>query len=286
MRERAAHARELTELTALLDATFAAALGDAASYVLARVRDLAARTHDVGLMLDALPPLARVRRYGDVRGTDVERVGATIDGLLTRACIGLPSAVLALDDEAAEAMDKRIAAVDGALRVLDDEAQRAAWYDALARVAAGDRVHGLIAGRAMRLLFDAGALTASDVRTRLSRALSYGTPPATAAAWIDGLLRGSGLLIVHQPELLDVVDDWVVALEPDAFVAVLPLVRRAFAAFAPPERRAIGERIAAGRGSHAHAAIAAAADGEIDLERARLVLPALRAILGVTETQA
>ena len=286
VRERAARAHELSELTALLDATFAAALGDAASYVLARVRDLAARTHDVGLMLDALPPLARTRRYGDVRGTDVERVGETIEGLVTRACIGLPSAVISLDDEAAEAMDARIAAVDGALRVLDDELQRAAWHDALARVAAGDRVHGLIAGRAMRLLFDAGALSASDVRTRLSRALSYGTPPASAAAWIDGLLRGSGLLIVHQPELLDVVDDWVVALDSDAFVAVLPLVRRAFAAFAPPERRAIGERIAAGRGAHADAALAAAADGEIDLARARLVLPALRAILGGTETRA
>jgi hypothetical protein len=282
VRERTARAQELAELTALLDATFAAALGDAASFVLARVRDLAARTHDAGLMLDALPALIRTRRYGDVRGTDVERVGETIDSLLTRACIALPAAVLALDDDAAEAMAKRIAAVDGALRVLDDEAQRAAWHDALARVAANDRVHGLVAGRAMRLLFDAGALTADDVRTRLSRALSFGTPPASAAGWIDGLMRGSGLLVVHHPELLDVVDGWLLALDPAAFIAVLPLVRRAFAAFAPPERRAIGERIAAGRGTHAHAAVAAAAD-DIDLVRARLLAPVLRAILGVAE---
>ncbi|HYW53710.1 MAG TPA: DUF5682 family protein [Dongiaceae bacterium] len=283
VRERAGHAQELAELTALLDATFAAALGDVASFVLARVRDLAARTHDVGLMLDALPALVRTRRYGDVRGTDVERVGDTIDELVRRACVGLPAAVLALDDAAAEAMDARIAAVDAALRVLDDEAQRAAWHDALTRVAANDRVHGLVAGRAMRLLFDAGALTADDVRTRLSRALSFGTPPAAAAAWIDGLLRGSGLLIVHHPELLDVVDDWLVTLDAEAFVAVLPLARRAFAAFAPPERRAIGERVAAGRGAHGHAAVVAAADGDIDLDRARLMVPVLQAILGGVE---
>jgi hypothetical protein len=280
--QRSTHARELSDLTALLDATFAAALGGAASIVLARVRDLAARTHDVGIMLDALPALVRTRRYGDVRGTDVERVAEAIDGLATRACIGLPSAVLALDDDAAGAMEERLAAADAALRVLDDAAQAAAWQGALVRVAGNDRVHGLVAGRAMRLLLDAGAVTADDVRTRLARALSRGTPPPAAAAWIEGLLRGSGLLVVHHRELLALVDDWLGGLDPEGFVAVLPLVRRAFAAFAPPERRAIAERVAAGRApGHADAT---GIDAGFDLQRARLVIPALRAILGVAET--
>ena len=278
-RERAASADGLAELTALLDATFAAALGDAESFVLAQVRDAAACTHDVGLMLDALPPLVRTRRYGDVRGTDAKRVGETIDGLLTRACIGLPPAALALDDDAAEALDARVAAVDGALRVLDEPSQRATWHASLARIAASDRVHALLAGRAMRLLFDAGIVGVDDVRVRLARALSHGTPPLAAAAWIEGLLRGSGLLLAHHPELLEVVDDWLCALGADPFVAVLPLVRRAFSAFAPPERRAIGERLVAHRGTPAQAGVLMAAD-DLDFDRARLVVSVLRAILG------
>ncbi len=281
VRERAAHAGELAELTALLDATFAAALGDAAPFVLARVRDAAARTHDAGLMLAALPALVRTRRYGDVRGTDVERVAETIDALLTRACIALPSAVLALDDDAAARMESQLGAVDAALRVLDDPAQREMWRAALARVAENDRVHGLVAGRAMRLLFDVGEADADAVRTRLARALSRGTPPAAAAAWIEGLLRGSGLLVVHHPQLLGVLDAWLSALDGESFLAVLPLARRAFAAFSPPERRAVAERIGSTQGTRRVRAERETA--EIDFERARLVAPVLRAILGVAE---
>jgi hypothetical protein len=276
-RERAARADQLAELTALLEQTLAGALERAGPVVLARLREAAARTHDTGALLEALPALAGTRRYGDVRGTDLAQVDATIDALLTRACVGLPPAALALDDEAAETMAARIIAVDGAIRVLEDSAKLALWQAALARVAGDERVHGLVAGQCMRLLFDAGLRSASDLRTHLSRALSRGTPPPAAAAWIEGLLRGSGLLLVHDAALLGVIDAWLGTLEPGAFVEVLPLLRRAFAAFAPPERRAIGETLATG-GARARPA---AGGDDIDLARARRVLPVLRAVLGV-----
>lgn len=274
---RAQQAQELTEVTALLDATFAAALGDAASFVLARLGELAAQTRDAGLMLAALPALVRTRRYGDVRGTDVGQVAETIDALLARVCVGLPSAVLALDDEAAATMEARIGAADDALRVLDDAAQRERWYATLKRIAASDRVHGLVAGRTMRLLFDAGSAGADDLLTRLARALSRGTPPAEAAAWLEGLLRGSALLVVHHPQLLAVVDRWLTSLDAEAFLAVLPLVRRAFAAFSAPERRTIAEVLAPGTGAPR---TVSGDEAEIDVERARLVLPVLRAVFG------
>ena len=37
----------------------------------------------------SLPPLARVARYGDVRGTDASSVGPIITGLVERITIGL-----------------------------------------------------------------------------------------------------------------------------------------------------------------------------------------------------
>jgi hypothetical protein len=287
--ELAAKETALGDLAALLNASLAAALAEAAAFVLGRIDEVAAHTHDVALMLDALPPLVHVRRYGDVRGTDVTHAGTTLDTLLKRACVGLPGAMRALDDEAAAAAFGRLSETDAALRLLEDAAHAAAWCGALRQVAADERVHGVVAGRAMRLLFDASVVGADDVRVRLSRALSRGTPPAAAAAWIDGLLRGSGTLLLHDQELLGILDEWLVGLDDDTFLETLPLVRRTFATFAPAERRAMGERLRAVRGAAAHGLSSAAGSpaagiaspaGDIDEARARLVMPVLRLILG------
>ena len=58
-------------------------------------------------------------------------------------------------------------------------------------------VHGLVQGRATRLLHDGGAWNRAQVGARLSRSLSPGTPPATGAAFVEGFVAGSGTVLVH-----------------------------------------------------------------------------------------
>lgn len=62
---------------------------------------------------------------------------------------------------------------------------------------------------------------------------------------MEGLVSGSGLLLVHDRELLAVVDEWLASVDDDTFDQVLPLLRRSFAGFQPGERRMIGEAAAA-----------------------------------------
>ena len=63
------------------------------------------------------------------------------------------------------------------------------------------------------------------------------------------------------------------------FAEAVPLVRRAFAAFEAPERRAMGEKVKR-FGREAPEGRAAEAEEEIDPERADRVLPVLAYILG------
>jgi hypothetical protein len=59
---------------------------------------------------------------------------------------------------------------------------------------------------------------------------------------VEGFLAGSGQLLLHDDALWRLIDDWLVHLREDTFVALLPLLRRSFSAFAGPERRQLGDR--------------------------------------------
>jgi hypothetical protein len=271
------HAPNLATLTRLIDATLLADLPTAVGHLMARVQEEMARSSDVDHLMEALPPLAGVRRYGNVRQTDVAMVGQVVDGLVARICIGLPGACTALDDEAAAAMVERLGAVNTAIGLLQQPDHQTAWQMALRQVADLVGVHGLVAGRGCRLLLDAGAIDAAEAARRLGLALSLASEPAAAAAWIDGLLRGSGQYLLHDETLWSVLDEWVTALPAATFTALLPLVRRTFASFAPPERRQMGERVRSGPAR----ATARAAAADLDLDRADAVLPLLARLLGV-----
>ena len=112
---------------------------------------------------------------------------------------------------------------------------------------------------------------------QIHRALSAGTPALEAAAFVEGFLGGAGTLLVHDPVLLGLLDDWLSSLPGDAFVAALPLVRRTFGAFEAAERRTIGERIRRGdAGGRELDAV------ELDPERVAAGLETMAQLLGVS----
>jgi hypothetical protein len=280
-RSLAAGSAGLDELTALTERCLLADLGDALPEVLAAVRDRAALDTDVTRLMAALPALVRAARYGDVRGTDPGRLGEVAVEMITRICAGLPAAVASLDEAAEREMRGRIDAVHSATGLLADRASRGQWLDALTRIASAGRCPPLISGRLARLLLDAGRFTPADAQTRMSRALSPGAPAAAAAGWAEGFLAGSGLLLLHDDKLLGLADGWLAGLNPDAFTSVLPALRRTFGEFAPPERQAIGEKAARLDGSGRPPARVAAADDDLDTERAAIAVRAVAAILGL-----
>jgi hypothetical protein len=280
--ETAETAPTLATVTTLVEQCLLADLPDAIGPVLQALDAKVALDADVAHLMESLPALARSTRYGDVRGTDTTALGGVITGLVTRICVGLPAALVGLDDAAATGMRTRIDATQSALTLLEDAADlRTLWLDTIAHVSDRDDLHGLIAGRLCRLLRDETRLDTDAVAIRMARTVSIGTPPATAANWVEGFLSGGGLLLIHDEQLLALVDGWLAAIPPETFIDVLPLLRRTFSTFAAPERRMLGER-ARTIGSGA----VRSDDGNgidldgYDLDRALRVAPVLAAILG------
>ncbi|MFC7534715.1 DUF5682 family protein [Actinoplanes sp. GCM10030250] len=271
---RAHEATTLAEVTGLVEVCLLADLTEAYPPVLAALDTRAALDADVHHLMAAVPALARTLRYGDVRRTDVAGLETVTTGLLARICGGLPAAAGSLSDEAAKQLRDGMDGVHQAVSLLADERLRELWLATIESLAGRADLHGLPAGRLTRLLLDAGRLDAAEVRRRLRLPLTVGTPPAHAAAWVEGFLSGGGLLLIHDDTLLALVDDWLADIPAGAFDDVLPLLRRTFGGFDPGERRAIGERVARGRTEGGHES------ATVDRERAATVLPVLSALLG------
>jgi hypothetical protein len=272
-------APDLPALTELLDRVILADLPDAVSHLMWRLETQAAIASDVNHLMDALPPLARIMRYGNVRQTDAGMVAHAVDGIVVRVCVGLPGACASLNDDAAEAMYGRIVGVHGAVTMLQKPEHTEQWHGTLLHLADQQNLHGLVAGRATRLLLDVNQIDAADAARRMSLALSAASDPAQAAAWSEGFLKGSGLLLLHDEALWNVIDEWVSRLPNETFEQLLPLIRRTFATFQPPERRQMGERVKRGRA--AAPARPTADGGDIDTRRAERVLPLLAQLLGL-----
>jgi hypothetical protein len=242
---------------------------------MARMQALAASTQDAGVLLAALAPLANVQRYGNVRGTDTASVAVVMDGLVQRACIALPVAARGINEEAAQVLLAQIVQADQAITLLEQADHKEAWRNALEGCVNG-QAHALIAGRAVRILFEQEHWNVEQTAQALSLACTNPINPLATAEWLGGFLRDSGLLLVVNDALWQILNDWVRGLPEAAFTELLPLLRRTFASFEAPERRRLGLRVANGSAPLQ----AAAGKVEINETRATLMLPILTLLLG------
>jgi hypothetical protein len=292
----AVDAEGLAGVTGLAERCLLAELPDALPTVMRVLADRAALDRDVGHLAQALPALVRSLRYGDVRGTDTAALAEVAAGLAERVFVGLPPACAALDADAAEEMRGHVDAVHGAVALLGDAPAaghgrlRGRWQSVLRVLSGRDTVPGVIRGRAVRLLLDDGQLAQDEAALLMGLVLSPGTPPADAAAWIEGFVgggSGGGMLLVHDERLLGLVDAWLTGVPAEAFTDVLPLLRRTFSAYEPGVRRTLGELVRRGPGTGGGATAAGTATpgfaADFDTERADAVLPVVRLLLGLDD---
>ncbi|WP_328424440.1 DUF5682 family protein [Streptomyces sp. NBC_00443] len=313
-------AQGLADVTALAERCLLAELPDALPVVMRVLADRAALDADVGHLAQALPALVRSLRYGDVRGTDTGALTEVAAGLAERIFVGLPPACAALDADAAEEMRRHVDAVHGAVGLLGDAVASARgagpeagpgtapgdsaalghgdlrnrWHRVLRVLSVRDTVPGVFRGRAVRLLLDDGELVQEEAARLMGLALSPGTPPGDAAAWIEGFVgggSGGGMLLVHDERLLGLVDTWLTGVSAEAFTDVLPLLRRTFSAYEAGVRRTLGELVRRGpgeRGSREAGGSGAGIPGfgaELDVERADAVVPVVRLLLGLDRAE-
>ncbi len=240
---RAAETNTLPAVCGLLQQTIPAELPTAIQSLIEQINNLAAASGDVMQLMEALPGLVSITRYGNVRKTDAALVMEIVTGMITRICVSLPAACTAVDEDAALHLLQLFEQMNGAVGVLQQPDITISWQQTLQIIASGKNTSAVIAGYSTRLLADHKLMEGEALVTQFYYAMSTATAPAIAAAWLEGFLKGSGTILLIDNNLWDVVNQWVEQLEEEIFMQVLPLLRRTFSNFSKPERRKLGEKV-------------------------------------------
>ncbi|WP_143306335.1 DUF5682 family protein [Chitinophaga vietnamensis] len=273
----AQEATSLPQVCRMLEEAIPAELPAAVDALIHRINNLAAASGDVLQLMEVIPPMVNITRYGNVRKTDADLVMGILESMITRICVSLPAACTALADDAAQALLDLFFSMNEAILLLQHESLSSSWQQTLQAISRNEQSAPVIAGYATRLLLDHKVLGGEMLVNIFSVAMSVVNPPARAAAWLEGFLKGSGTLLLVDEELWQIVDNWVQQLDNDIFVQVLPLLRRTFSNFAPAERRKLGEKVKAGG---CQLAAAATAISGIDESRAASGIPVVMQLLG------
>lgn len=279
IRKRAAETEQLSALVRLAREALLAGIAAAFNPLVARIEDAASLARDVFYLMEALPVLADIARYGDTRQTDVEAVRALIRHMAPRIGIGLPGALLHIEEEPAREWMQLAIRNNRALNLLHKEVDQQPWLHALKKAAEADATHPLLRGLFTRMLFDKDIYPAEKTATLMQYALSSADEAHSGALWMEGFLYGSGLLLLHIPQLWSILDEWVGNMPEGHFTEVLPLLRRAFSNFSLPEREKMLRLAQSG-------ALKTRDDGHgltppFDQDRARQVLPTVKLLLGL-----
>jgi len=140
-----------------------------------------------------------------------------------------------------------------------------------------DQTSPLLQGATTRILFDKEIMDIETVSNWLHYTLSAGQSREHAAAALEGFCYGSGLLLIHNPRLWQIIDNWIREIPMDNFMELLPLLRRTFAVFSDPERRKMMELA---KGGSVAVGDKETTDDPLEKRRAEMVLGTVRRLLG------
>lgn len=237
---------QISELVAWLAGCIPAELYDSLDLLLKEIHNASAISADTQDVMRAIPPLVEIIKYGNVRKSDTGQLRAIVQRLFTKVCISLPNACYGLDEENSKILFEEIGQVNTSVQILENAEITIDWYAALKQIPHKSGVHPVILGFTTRLLLDNNQIPEAEAHRLVSYHLSHAQPAGEVAAWVEGFLRGSALILLYDERIWNLLYDWVATVPKEDFLELLPILRRAFSLFQFGERRQIGTKVKQG----------------------------------------
>jgi Family of unknown function (DUF5682) len=275
-------ANSFAEISAAVKNCLVAGLPGPARVTIGILQGAAAASSDIGALAGAIPPLVSVLRYGTAREMPSEELTLLVTSLAGAVCSALVYACRNLQADAAEALRTTLAELDRSLVVLDNAHVTNDWRRALQKLADDSADHPMLRGLAVRTLHEHSVIPPQQTSGYLTRALSRAVPPLEAGLWLDGFLGRSGHVLLYDAVFAGLIDSWIGEIGEDNFIALLPMLCRAFSEIDRVERRRLLDLL--GKPLKAAGSGAAAQDGT-GAPAFEAALPLLLSILGIEQNE-
>ncbi len=200
---------------------------------------------------DSFPALARavyhldgLLSYGSARRLPVAELTDLAGRLFLRASLHLPAAALGGDDAAEEVRQTLTPLYELVGRTSPVIADPEPFWSAVETVATMEQSHPSLRGLCLVLLQLGGRLTLEELSARLRYWLSTAAEAAENAKLVAGLFAlHRGTLVRNRP-LIGAVTDFLLELEIEQLVPLLPTLRRTLGSLSPAERAYLSEALA------------------------------------------
>ena len=268
---------QLSDITFLVQKALPAELQEGIRAVMFRMDELASDTSDTSTLMDALLPLIQIKKYGNVRKTDMDTISIILDSIFFRILVGLPISCTGIDEEQGSQFAEKIKGMNQGILLLDNEQFKSAWIDTLIKTTEMQQVSAIVHGTCCKILYDIQHFDAEQTAIEFGKALSPTNDPSLAAAWLEGFLKDAAAILLLDDNIWNIVNTWTAELHENIFHQILPLLRRTFADYNSVEKQKIAEKVKQGVSGMSKPKQATA----IDHERASKVLPILELVMGI-----
>lgn len=278
--QRAHDTGDVAALAVMVKSCLLADLPDAAEAAISRLQAAAVVSGDIAALMQTVPTLVSILRYGTARPIPKAQLSGLISALAVEVNAAASSASADIEAGEAAAFASAMSEYDRALTLFGDADLSEVWDRELAAIAGHDRCAASVRGLALRILHDRAVWPIEDVVAVLSRALTPPAPPSDAGAFVESFLAGGAEVLLQDRPLLGAIDAWLMALDEESLVELLPMLRRGFSGFAESGRQRILSAL--GKGEIAEqSGLNADAARDVSSEFTEQALPLLRAIMGI-----
>jgi hypothetical protein len=219
----------LEALVKLLDRCLYADLPGIPDKILQLISDKSNLCRDIFILMRSVIALRNVLDRGSARNLDPLIVRTLIENMSIEVCASYThqSRMLPLAD--AEQFLPDIPKFHMVLKSLENEAIQLAWKNALNELTQQtEHVHQLH-GISFRIYLDYCG-SDPEIQKRIIRLIfSASDDPIGQAAWIQGFIYDNYLLLLFDPALLELLNNWLTSMDQDAFDSAMPILRKVFA---------------------------------------------------------
>ena len=243
LKEKLDHCSKIKEATAIIETAYKCGMSEMVSYAMKCIQRLGVESEAFEELAEAGFNLSNILRFGSIRKIDTKVLEPLLAQLFLRASLLMVSAA-SCNMEAAKIMGEAMMLLDKIAAYHEEIVDVATYIKELTILSNRDDCNAVLSGMACSILLERRVIDQEMLVKEMSRRLLPGIPADLGAGWFEGLASRNRYVILANMTIWEKLDEYIMALDDEAFKPAIVFLHRTFSTFAPNEKYMVAENLA------------------------------------------